>query len=113
MPIWFNKTLIAAATLLGLCVALWVQTQRIDSLKADNAAQAQSIEQLNRFNEQMNRQLKAEQQAVISQQKIANELKTKSEQVREQVRIIFKDSPCASTALPAGVVERLHAQSAN
>lgn len=98
------------AVILGLGGWLWWQSSQITSLQAENHAQAQTIEQMNQFNEQLNAQLKAEQQAVISQQKIANELKTKSEQARETVRIIFKDSPCAVAALPDGVIEQLRQQ---
>lgn len=106
MSFWLNKTVLALTAFLGLGVALWVQTARLDSLHAKHAAQAQTLVQLNH-------QLNAERQAVISQQQIANQLKAQSEQAREKVRIIFKDSPCANTALPAGVAHQLHAQGAN
>lgn len=95
------------AVILGLSVWSWWQSSKIDSLQATNQAQARTIEQMNLFNEQLNTQLKAEQQAAISQQQLTRELKAKSEQAHEKVRVIFKNSPCANTALPAGVIEQL------
>lgn len=99
--------LTALLLILGLCVALWVQTQRLGSLQAENAAQAQSIERLNKFNEQMSRQLKAEQQAVIEQQKLTSELKAKAEQAQDDVKTHLQQEPCANTALPRAVVDSL------
>lgn len=99
--------IIALVLVLGLCAALWVQTQRIASLQAENAAQAQSIEQLNKFNEQMNKQLKAEQQAVIEQQRLTIELREKAEQVQNEVKSHLLQEPCATTTLPRAVINSL------
>ncbi|NBI43855.1 DUF2570 domain-containing protein, partial [[Haemophilus] felis] len=99
--------LTAVLLILGLCFGLWVQTQRIGSLNAENQAQAQSIEQLNRFNEQVNKQLKAEQQAVLEQQKLTSELRAKVEQAKNDVKTHLQQEPCANTALPRAVVDSL------
>lgn len=99
--------IIALVLALCLCAALWVQTQRIGSLQAENAAQAQSIEQLNKFNEQMNKQLKAEQQAVIEQQRLTIELKEKAEQVQNEVKSHLLQEPCATVPLPRAVIHSL------
>ncbi|NBI12511.1 DUF2570 domain-containing protein [[Haemophilus] felis] len=99
--------LTAVLLILGLCFGLWVQTQRIGSLNAENQAQAQSIEQLNEFNAQINHQLQAERQAVIEQQKLTFELKAKAEQAYEQVKTDLQQEPCANTALPRAVVDSL------
>lgn len=96
-----------AMVILGLSIWSWWQSSEIDSLQATNQAQAQTILQLEQNQERLNQQLIAEQQAVIFQQKIANELKAKAESKREKVRVIFKDSPCANTDLPSGVIEQL------
>lgn len=96
-----------AVVILGLSIWSWRQSSEIDSLQATNQAQAQTILQLEQNQERLNQQLIAEQQAVIFQQKIANELKAKAESKREKVRVIFKDSPCANTDLPSGVIEQL------
>ncbi|NBI40175.1 DUF2570 domain-containing protein [[Haemophilus] felis] len=99
--------LTAVLLILGLCFGLWVQTQRIGSLNAENQAQAQSIEQLNRFNEQVNKQLKTEQQAVLEQQKLTSELRAKVEQAKNDVKTHLQQEPCANTALPRAVVDSL------
>lgn len=96
-----------AIVILGLGIWSWRQSQMISGLQATNQAQAQTISQLEQTQERLNQQLIDEQQAVIFQQKIANELKAKAETKREKVRVIFKDSPCANTDLPSGVVEQL------
>ena len=95
------------AVILGLGIWSWRQSSEIDSLQATNQAQAQSILQLEQNQERLSQQLQAEQQAVEKQQQITNELKAKAESKREKVRIIFKDSPCANTDLPNGVIEQL------
>ncbi|QIM63159.1 hypothetical protein A1D29_07625 [Pasteurellaceae bacterium Orientalotternb1] len=100
-----------AAVILGLGSWLWIQGQVLSSLKAENQTQAQTISQLEQNQERLNQQLIAEQQAVEKQQRIANELKAKSEQSREKVRIILQKEPCANTAMPSDVtdsIKRLH-----
>ena len=96
-----------AIVILGLFAWLWVQSRQIDSLKADNQNQAQTILQLELEQATLHQALMEEKQAVEEQQKIANELKAKTETKREKVRVIFKDSPCANTDLPSGVIEQL------
>ena len=100
-----------AAVILGLGVWSWYQGQKVDSLQAENHAQAQTISQLEQNQERLNQQLQAEQQAVEKQQQITNELKVKSEQSREKVRIILQKEPCANTLMPSDVtdsIKRLH-----
>ncbi|MGX2974474.1 DUF2570 family protein [Ursidibacter arcticus] len=95
------------AVILGLGVWSWYQGQKVDSLQAENHAQAQTIIQLELETATLHQALMEEQQAVEKQQQITNELKAKAESKREKVRIIFKDSPCANTDLPSGVIEQL------
>uniref|UniRef100_Q0I4J6 DUF2570 domain-containing protein n=1 Tax=Histophilus somni (strain 129Pt) TaxID=205914 RepID=Q0I4J6_HISS1 len=97
MFVWGKATLIALLGILGLGVAMWVQVQRIDSLKADNASQAQLIIRLTE-------QLKIEQQAVQIQQKIANQFKVKMEQSNEQLKNILQQETCAKVVLPRDVI---------
>lgn len=96
-----------AIVILGLCSWLWVQFQQIDSLKADNQTQAQTILQLELERATLHQALMAEQQAVIFQQKLANQFKNQAESKREKVSVIFKESPCANTDLPSGIIEQL------
>ncbi|MGX2973735.1 DUF2570 family protein [Ursidibacter arcticus] len=93
--------------ILGLGVWSWRQSSEIDSLQATNHAQAQAIIQFELEQATLHQALMEEKQAVEKQQKFANELKAKSESKREKARVIFKDSPCANTALPSGIVEQL------
>lgn len=97
----------ALLLILGLSVWSWRQSSEIDSLQATNQTQAQTISQLEKNQKMLNQQLQAEQKAVEQQQKLTNELKAKEETRREKVRVIFKDSPCANTDLPSGVIEQL------
>ncbi|MWQ46217.1 DUF2570 domain-containing protein, partial [Glaesserella parasuis] len=48
---WVNKILMVL--ILGLCAWLWGQSQRIDSLKAENQTQAQTIEQQQEANSKL------------------------------------------------------------
>ncbi|ARU65737.1 hypothetical protein BTV20_02070 [Histophilus somni] len=97
MFVWGKATLIVLLGILGLGVAMWVQVQRIDSLKADNASQAQLIIRLTE-------QLKMEQQAVQIQQEIANKFKVKMEQSNEQLKNTLQQETCAKVALPRDVI---------
>lgn len=109
MFVWGKATLIALLGILGLGVAMWVQGQRIDSLKADNASQAQLIIRLTE-------QLKIEQQAVQIQQEIANKFKVKMEQSNEQLKNTLQQETCAKVALPRDVINiinQLHNSTTN
>lgn len=100
-----------AIVILGLGIWSWRQSSEITSLQATNQAQAQTISQLEQNQERLNHQLQAEQQAVEKQRQITHELKTKSEQSREKVRIILQKEPCANTVMPDDVIngiKRLH-----
>ena len=79
----------------------------ISSLQATNQTQAQTIEQLNKTNEQLNNQLIAEQKAIEQQRELANQFKSQAEGKREKVRVIFKNNQCANAYLPDGVIEQL------
>lgn len=83
------------------------QQMRISTLEAENSTQAQTIIQLELEQETLHQALMEEKQAIEQQQKLTNELKAKAETKREKVRVIFKDSPCANTDLPSGVIEQL------
>ncbi|HDL5262634.1 TPA: DUF2570 family protein, partial [Mannheimia haemolytica] len=48
---WISGTI--AIVILGLCVWLWGQSQMIDSLRAENRAQAQTIEQQQKANQRL------------------------------------------------------------
>lgn len=105
-----------AAVILGLGAWSWYQGQKVDSLQAENQVQAQTILQLEKNQERLSQQLQAEQQAVEKQRKVADELRTKSEQSREKVRIILQKEPCANTAMPRDVtdsIKRLHHKNTN
>lgn len=99
---------ILGCVILGLCLWLGYQYQKIDSLMAKNQTQAQTISQLEAMQQHLQLALEQEQQAVVFQQKKVTQLRKQTESRREKVKVIFKDSPCANTALPDGVVEQLH-----
>ncbi|MGQ0285844.1 DUF2570 family protein [Pasteurellaceae bacterium 22721_9_1] len=100
--------------ILGLCGWIWYQSQKITSLTAENQTQAQTIEQMNKVNEQLNNQLIVEQRAVEQQYKLVNQLKSQAERSREQVKVILQKDPCGVTAMPSPVIDsikRLHHKS--
>lgn len=108
-----NKIIIGSLLILilGLCVWSWRQSSTITSLEATNQAQAQVITQLETNQKHLKTALAQEQQAVISQQKIASELKSQMENSREKVKVILQKEPCGVTTMPTDVIhsiKRLH-----
>lgn len=97
-----------AIVILGLGIWSGYQYQKINNLIAKNQLQAQTISRLEMIQRNLQLALVQEQQAVVSQQKKVNELRKQTESRREKVRVIFKDSPCANTPLPRGIIEQLH-----
>ncbi|QIM65254.1 DUF2570 family protein [Frederiksenia canicola] len=106
----FNRIIYGglAAVILGLGVWSGYQYQKIGRLTAENQTQAQTILRLEASQQHLEQALLHEQQAVRSREKFANQLRKQVESKREKVKVIFKDSPCANTALPDGVIEQLH-----
>ncbi|HDL1289828.1 TPA: DUF2570 family protein, partial [Mannheimia haemolytica] len=84
---WISGTI--AIVILGLCVWLWGQSQMIDSLRAENRAQAQTIEQQQKANQRLTDSLEQERQAVEKIQKIANELRNKVEMAKNEITSIL------------------------
>lgn len=108
---WISGSL--AIVILGLCVWLWGQSQMIDNLRAENQAQAQTIEQQQQANQQLKDNLAQERQAVENQQRIASELRNKVEITQNEIKSILAKDTCAKTALPNGIadsIKRLHKQ---
>lgn len=108
---WISGSL--AIVILGLCVWLWGQSQRIDNLRAENHAQAQTIEQQQKANQRLTDSLEQERQAVEKSQKMANELRNKVEIVQNEIKSILAQDRCAKADLPNGVadgIKRLHQQ---
>lgn len=102
--------------ILGLCVWLWGQSQMIDSLRAENQTQAQTIEQQQKVNQRLADTLVQELQAVEKSQQIANELRTKVEVAQSEIKSILAQDSCAKADLPNGVadsIRRLHQQNDN
>ena len=106
-PFIRSKSAVLFVVILGLCAWSWGQSQRIDSLKAENQTQAQTIEQQQEANNKLTMQLQQEQQAVEKQQKIANQLRKQVEQSNEQIKSILQKEPCGVIALPRPVVDEL------
>lgn len=102
---WISKSLILV--ILGLCSWSGYQYQKINSLMAKTRTQAQAIYQLEQNQSRLNQQLRAEQQAVEEQRKVANALRIKSEQSREKVRVILQKEPCGHTAMPVDVINSI------
>ncbi|MFD0965282.1 DUF2570 family protein [Seminibacterium arietis] len=100
-------TQILIAIILGLCVALWVQFQIISSKKAENAAQAQiineqakSIESLEKY-ERINRLLTLE----ISQ--LESEIRGKSDEAINSISDSEKSADAHNASTPRSIVDFL------
>ena len=97
-----------AITILGLCGWTWYQSQKISSLKAENQAQAQTIQQQEDANKALNIALQQERDAVIEQQQRNDEIERVATENAESVKTIIKTQPCAHTRLPQSALERLY-----
>ncbi|OZN24866.1 hypothetical protein CFY87_05890 [Actinobacillus seminis] len=93
--------------ILGLCTGLWYQSQKINSLKAENQAQAQTIKQNEQVISQMHIQMVQEREAMQKQRALEQLERGKA---GEDVKIIYKtikDNRCFDTRLPDDVIKRL------
>ncbi|WP_112082250.1 DUF2570 family protein [Haemophilus influenzae] len=94
--------------MLGLCGWTWFQSQKISSLKAENQAQAQTIQQQEDANKSLSLALQQERDAVIAQQERNDEIERIATENAESVKTIIKTQPCANTRLPQSVLDRLY-----
>lgn len=108
----FNRfSQILGVVILGLCVWSWGQSQRIDSLKAENQMQAQAIIQQRTANAALTEQLIREREAVEVQQQMVLTLHKQSEVQRAQLKSHLQTEPCAAVDLPSSVrdgIKQLH-----
>ncbi|MCK3656431.1 hypothetical protein A4G19_13055 [Pasteurellaceae bacterium Macca] len=111
MMYWRNLSVWLALLILSLGSWSWYQSSVIDSLKADNHAQAQTITEQQQANSKLQQALRVEQQAVENQRKFATTLRKQTENKREQIKTVLVKEPCGVTALPDSVrdsIKRLH-----
>ena len=99
---------IIALTILGLCGWTWYQSKKISSLKAENQAQAQTIQQQEDANKALTIALQQERDAVIAQQQRNDEIERVATENAESVKTIIKTQPCAHTRLPQSALDRLY-----
>lgn len=100
-------TKILVVTILGLSALLWVQYQRLSSLKAENNAQAQIITQQSNSIKQLNAD-------IIKNTQILNELTKQESLIRETANETIesiseeeKNSDCYRNNAPHAVIEFL------
>lgn len=99
---------IIALTILGLCGWIWHQSKNIDELRAENQAQAQTIQQQEDANKALTIALQQERDAVIEQQQRNDEIERMATENAESVKTIIKTQPCAHTRLPQSALDRLY-----
>ena len=99
--------LTALCLIFGLCGWTWYQSQKISSLKAENQAQAKTIQQQEDANKALTIALKQERDAVIAQQQRNDEIERMATENAESIKTIIKTQPCANTRLPKSVIDRL------
>lgn len=96
-----------AVFVLGLCGWIWIQSQEISSLKAENHAQAQLIIEQEAVNNSLQANLAIEKSAVEKQAVLVNQYKTQAETKQEKVRYVLKNNQCANTVMPDDVIKQL------
>ena len=96
------------AVVVVLFGALRYQSQKISSLKAENQAQAQTIQQQEDANKSLSLALQQERDAVIAQQERNDEIERIATENAESVKTIIKTQPCAHTRLPQSALDRLY-----
>ncbi len=108
MPFLKPIMIALAVVVLGLCGWTWYQSQKISSLKAENQAQAQTIQRQEDANKALNIALQQERDAVIEQQQRNDEIERIATENAESVKTIIKTQPCAHTRLPQSALDRLY-----
>ena len=98
---------ILAAAILGLCGWIWYQSDTISDIRAENQAQAQTIQQQEDTNKALTIALQQERDAVIEQQQRNEEIERMATENAESIKTIIKTQPCASTRLPQYALDRL------
>lgn len=96
-----------AISILSLCGWIWVQSQEISSLKAENQAQAQIITEQETVNKTLQANLAIEKSAVEKQAVLVNQYKTQAEVKQGKVRYVLKENQCANTVMPDDVIKQL------
>lgn len=99
---------ILAAAILGLCGWIWYQSDTISDIRAENQAQAQTIQQQEDANKALTIALQQERDAVIAQQQRNDEIERIATENAESVKTIIKTQPCARTRLPQSALDRLY-----
>ena len=98
---------ILAAAILGLCGWIWYQSDTISDIRAENQAQAKTIQQQENANKALTIALQQERAAVIEQQQRNDEIERMATENAESIKTIIKTQPCANTRLPQSALERL------
>ena len=91
-----------------MCGWIWHQSNNIDELRAENQAQAKTIQQQEDANKALTIALQQERDAVIAQQQRNDEIERIATENAESVKTIIKTQPCAHTRLPQSALERLY-----
>lgn len=99
---------ILTAAILGLCGWIWYQGDTISDIRAENQAQAQTIQQQEDANKALTIVLQQERDAVIAQQQRNDEIERMATENAESVKTIIKTQPCANTRLPQSALDRLY-----
>lgn len=96
-----------AITLLGLSGWIWHQNQMLINLRAENQAQAQTIQQQAQANAELSKAIESERLAIEEQKAINDEIQQRQQESIRTVRTIIKSHPCANTAISPLALERL------
>ena len=95
------------ASVLTLVALLFIQSHKIDGLKADlTEAQQQALE-LTSQNIILEQNLAAEKSAVEKQAELTTQYRKTAEDKRESVRYVLKNTPCYNTAIDSAALEQL------
>ena len=99
--------LTALCLILGLCGWTWFQSQKISSLKAENQAQAQTIQQQSESIIQLKADIAENQRITLELSKAENASREEQNEVLNSIPKAEKQSSVFNTAAPSSLINFL------
>ena len=99
--------LTALCLILGLCSWTWYQSQKISSLKAENQAQAQTIQQQSESITQLKADIAENQRITLELSKAENASREEQNEVLNSISKAEKQSSVFNTAAPNSLINFL------
>ncbi|HDR0968094.1 TPA: DUF2570 family protein [Pasteurella multocida] len=94
-------------TVLGLCIALWVQFQIISNIKAENTAQAQIISQQSESIKLLKQQEEINRQLTLEISRLESKSRSKSDDAINSISHDEKSADAYNASAPRSIVDFL------